>query len=65
MPVLLLLSTGKKDFKQDFMENLVNGKFNMLASSMSRINYSKFEVAHDVSNLQTQSACEGVYCGVN
>ena len=65
MPVLLLLSTGKKDFKQDFMENLVNDKFKMLASSMSRINYSKFEVAHDVSSIQTQSACEGDYWGVN
>ena len=65
MPVSLLVATGEKDFKQVSMENLVNDKYNMLASSMSRINYSKFKVAHDVSNLQTQSACEGLYCGVN
>ena len=65
MPVSLLVDTGEKDFKQVSMENLVNDKFNMLASSMSRINYSKFEVNHDVSSLQTKSACEGFYCGVN
>ena len=65
MPVSLLVATGEKDFKQASMENLVNYKFKMLLSSMFRMNYSKFEVAHDVSNLQTQSACEGVYCGVN
>ena len=65
MPVSLLVDTGEKDFKQVSMENLVNDKFNMLVSLMFRINYLKFEVAHDVSSIQSQSACEGVYCGVN
>ena len=65
MAVSLLVATGEKDFKQVFIENLVKDKFKILVSFMSRINYSKFKVAHDVSNLQTQSACEGLYCRVN
>jgi hypothetical protein len=59
VPVSLLVATGGKDFKQVSMENLGNDKFNMLASSMFRIDYTKLEEFHDETSLQTQSAYAG------